>query len=179
MIVDSARPHFTLTCISTGGPATTVIWTRDSTTVTEGTATVLSDPVTAQYTHTLTVTGRAPGIYICTVANNKPSNDSAHILVDTDLDPSPVTIVPLNATSARISWTSHGSLSIHLQYTSSFNTTGLVITRHTSVLPSHTGSVDISLDDEFDGYEHSFTLNYILEYDITVPIIEANFSFGT
>ena len=29
-------PQFTLTCISTGGPATTVTWTRDSTTVTEG-----------------------------------------------------------------------------------------------------------------------------------------------
>ena len=71
--------QFTLTCISTGGPATTVTWTRDSTTVTEGTTeTVLNDPVTAQYTHTLTVTGRLPyGFYTCTVANNKPSSDSA------------------------------------------------------------------------------------------------------
>ena len=34
------QPQFTLTCISTGGPATTVTWTRDSTTtVTEGTET--------------------------------------------------------------------------------------------------------------------------------------------
>ena len=33
-------PQFTLTCISTGGPATTVTWTRDSVTVTEGTETV-------------------------------------------------------------------------------------------------------------------------------------------
>ena len=69
--------QFTLTCISTGGPATTVTWTRDSTTVTEGTETVLNDPVTARYTHTLTVTGILPGLYTCTVANNKPSNDSA------------------------------------------------------------------------------------------------------
>ena len=51
---NGASPQFTLTCISTGGPATTVTWTRDSTTVTEGTETVLDDPVTAQYTHTLT-----------------------------------------------------------------------------------------------------------------------------
>ena len=36
----------TLTCISTGGPATTVTWTRYSTTVTEGTETVLDDSVT-------------------------------------------------------------------------------------------------------------------------------------
>ena len=66
--------HFTLTCISTGGPATTVTWTRDSTTVTEGMETVLSDPVTAQYAHTLTVT--AKGTYTCRVHNNKPSTAS-------------------------------------------------------------------------------------------------------
>ena len=64
-----ASPQFTLTCTSTGGPATTVTWTRDSVTVTEGTETVLDDPVTAQYTHTLTVTGRLGGLYTRTVAN--------------------------------------------------------------------------------------------------------------
>ena len=37
--------QMTLTCISTGGPATTVTWTRDSITVDEGTETVLDDPV--------------------------------------------------------------------------------------------------------------------------------------
>ena len=73
---DIVFSQFTLTCISTGGPATTVTWTRDSTTVTEGNKkTVLNDPVTAQYTHTLTMT--LPGLYTCTVANNKPSHDSA------------------------------------------------------------------------------------------------------
>ena len=85
MTVDSdlngASPQFTLTCISTGGPATTVTWTRDSVTVTEGTETVLDDPVTAQYTHTLTVTGRLGGLYACTVANDKPSSDSASFFV--------------------------------------------------------------------------------------------------
>ena len=69
-----------LTYISTGGPATTVTWTRDSTLVTEGTTeTVLNDPETANYTHTLTVT--TAGEYTCTVANNKPSSDSATITV--------------------------------------------------------------------------------------------------
>ena len=67
----------TLTCISTGGPATTVTWTRGSVTITEGTETVLNDPVTAQYTHTLNVT--KGGLYTCTVANNKPSIASANI----------------------------------------------------------------------------------------------------
>ena len=72
-----ASPQFTLTCISTGGPATTVTWTRDSVTVTEGTRTVLDNRVTSQYTHTLTVTGKLEGLYTCTVANNRPSNNEA------------------------------------------------------------------------------------------------------
>ena len=61
---------FTLTCISTGGPATTVTWTRDSTTVTEGNETVLNDPVTANYTQALTVTEGIAGLYRCRIANN-------------------------------------------------------------------------------------------------------------
>ena len=69
----------TLICISIGGPATTVTWTRDSVTITEGNETVLNDPETAQYTHTLTVT--SVGAYTCTVANNKPSTASATITV--------------------------------------------------------------------------------------------------
>ena len=71
--------QMTLTCISTGGPATTVTWTTDSITITEGTETVLDDPVNAQYTHTLTVT--TGGEYTCTVSNNKPSSDSATIIL--------------------------------------------------------------------------------------------------
>ena len=79
--LNGASPQFTLTCISTGGPATTVTWTRDSDTITEGTETVLDDPITAQYNHTLTVTGRLGGLYTCTVANDKPSQDSAQLHV--------------------------------------------------------------------------------------------------
>ena len=79
---NEASAQFTLTCNSTGGPATTVTWTRDSITVTEGNETVLSDPVTAQYTHTLTVTRRLGGKYTCTVANNKSSEDLANYTVE-------------------------------------------------------------------------------------------------
>ena len=86
MAVDSdlngPTPQFTLTCISTNGPATTVTWTRDFTTVTEGTMTVLDDQVTAHYTHTLTVTGRLPGLYNCTVQNNKPSVASGTFVIE-------------------------------------------------------------------------------------------------
>ena len=77
--LNGASPQFTLTCISTGGPATTVTWTRDSEMLTGSTA--LNDTETAQYTHTLTVTGRLGGLYTCTVANDKPSEDSASFTV--------------------------------------------------------------------------------------------------
>ena len=75
--------QFTLTCISTGGPATTVTWTRYSYIFTEGTETVLDDPVTAQYTHTLTVTSWGwEESYTCTVTNKVPSGSSAELSVN-------------------------------------------------------------------------------------------------
>ena len=80
--LNGASLQFTLTCISTGGPATTVTWTRDSVTVTEGNGTVLDNRTTSEYTHTLTVTGRLGGLYICTVANNKPSKSKATFNVE-------------------------------------------------------------------------------------------------
>ena len=80
---NGASPQFTLTCISTGGPATTVTWTRDSTPVTEGHQTVLVNPITAKYLHTLKVTGDFNGKYTCTVANNKPSTSSVTIDCET------------------------------------------------------------------------------------------------
>ena len=79
--LNRTSPQFNLTCLSTGGPATNVTWTRDSDNVTEGTETVLDDPVTAQYTHTLTVTGRLGGLYTCFVANDKPSEAVSYITV--------------------------------------------------------------------------------------------------
>ena len=76
-------PKFNLTCVSTGGPATTVSWTRDSRQLlSQGErGSVLDDPVTAQYTHSLSVTGRQPGKYTCTVSNNKPSSHSTSFSV--------------------------------------------------------------------------------------------------
>ena len=79
--LNSKLNQFTLTCISTGGPATTVIWTRDSTTVTEGTKTVLDNGVTAHYTHTLLVKGRQEGVYRCTVKNIVSNISSAELNV--------------------------------------------------------------------------------------------------
>ena len=68
---NEASPQYTLTCISTGGPATTVTWTRDSVILTgDDTNSVLENLTSATYVHTLTVTGRRGGCYACTVANN-------------------------------------------------------------------------------------------------------------
>ena len=60
----------TLTCITTGGPATNVNWTRDSEEI-EGGVTVLESGYNARYKHTLY--NATEGFYICTVWNNKPS----------------------------------------------------------------------------------------------------------
>ena len=78
----AASPQFTLTCVSTGGPATTVTWTRDSEAVPRETMTILNNAATTQYTHTLTVTGRLGGDYQCTVSNNIPSEDTASITLE-------------------------------------------------------------------------------------------------
>ena len=81
---DGESLQFTLTCISSGGPATNVVWTRNSEAVTDDTRSVLNDSVNAIYTHTLTVTGRLGGHYQCTVSNDKPSSDSSSITVQGD-----------------------------------------------------------------------------------------------
>ena len=78
---NETSPQFTLTCISTGGPATTVTWTRDSQTAVEERRCEVVNGVTAQYTHTLTVTGRLGGLYTCTVSNEVSSGDSESLTV--------------------------------------------------------------------------------------------------
>ena len=80
--LNGVSPQFTLTCISTGGPATTVTWTRDSTTAMGDEMTVFDNAETAQYTHTLTVTERLGGDYQCTVSNSKPSEAVASFSVE-------------------------------------------------------------------------------------------------
>ena len=72
--------EFILTCISINGPATTVIWTKDSVPISGATQqTIVNNRMRATYFHTLSV--RSKGQYTCTVANNKPSNSSSSILI--------------------------------------------------------------------------------------------------
>ena len=65
-------PVFTLTCTSTGGPATTVTWTRDGANISYDNNHVLTQTVvdinTIAYNNTLTVTGVEGGLYWCIVS---------------------------------------------------------------------------------------------------------------
>ena len=84
--LNATAPTFTLTCTSTGGPATTVSWTVNNSAVTEDgthniTSQILTDAVNATYIHTLAVTGRLQGEYQCSVSNNKPSSSSGMLAV--------------------------------------------------------------------------------------------------
>ena len=80
-----------LTCISAGGPATTVIWTRKSpgdavTVVNDGSqVSMLDSTLTGQYTHTLRVSQiNVATVYECFVSNNKPSSAKAVATLNTD-----------------------------------------------------------------------------------------------
>ena len=68
-------PEFTLTCVSEGGPATTVMWWRDGEPVQEDcnheTSQIIVDTTAnTVYNNTLTIKGREGGPYKCTVSNN-------------------------------------------------------------------------------------------------------------
>ena len=83
--------HSILTCISTGGPATNVTWARGSDKdslkpVSENThVSVLVNAVSAQYSHTLNMTGTEfSALYECSVSNNKPSFAKAIIRIEND-----------------------------------------------------------------------------------------------
>ena len=76
------RLQFTLTCISTGRPVTTVTWTRDGETLTEGDKTsTIVDTSSAKYIHTLTMTKRQGGVYRYLVQNNEQHSNSSSLVV--------------------------------------------------------------------------------------------------
>ena len=78
--VNATTPLFTLTCNSTGGPATIVTWTRNSFPVPDNSdyrlSQILVDRRAGSYSNTLTVTGMKPGNYQCTVNNARGSATS-------------------------------------------------------------------------------------------------------
>ena len=70
---------FTLTCTSTGGPVTSYTWSRDNIEVPDDADhikyRILENRETAEYSLTLTVTGRFPGTYKCLVDTERPQDN--------------------------------------------------------------------------------------------------------
>ena len=168
---DGTSPQFTLTCISTGGPATTVTWTRDSTPVTEGNQTVLVNPITAEYLHTLKVTGDIKGKYTCTVANNKPSNASAtmeceggfmqpkSLLLCFSSDPGQpsVILVAKSATSLNLTW--NVSNKTDITYTVELQKTGCLAENQESNGSITTNDTRYSITGLEEGSKYNITVS--------------------
>ena len=74
---------FTLTITSTGGPATEVDWTLDGSLANGTESQTVTDTETADYTNTLTVTGRHIGVYTCSVDNVRTANPATRTLTVT------------------------------------------------------------------------------------------------
>ena len=84
---NATTPNFTLTCTSIGGPVTTFSWRRDGARVANNNSyniapQVVTDSENGTYTHILTVTGRRPGQYECSVTNNRPSMETGSLTVE-------------------------------------------------------------------------------------------------
>ena len=60
-------PVFQLTCTSTSSPPTDVLWTTNGSPVSNTSSQIVTNRPTSTYNNTLTVTGRAYGMYTCTV----------------------------------------------------------------------------------------------------------------
>ena len=175
--LNATSPQFTLNCISTGGPATTVTWTRDSELVAEGAETVLVDNSTARYIHSLIIT--TGGEYRCSVTNSKPSSATTSFKVKgffklnfiiasiqypllmyiAALPPTDVTAVQDGPTSIRVTWTPPSQLGDTTGYRISFTGGG------------SSDSVDVS-----GGLTNSYTLatGLMKESTYTVSIVSTS-----
>ena len=76
----------TLVCTSTGGPATSIAWSRDDTPlVVDGTtydhSQIITDTNTATYQNRLRIVqGSSDGVYTCTVSNSRGRNSAQLML---------------------------------------------------------------------------------------------------
>ena len=69
---ESVDVSFSLTCNSSGGPVSSVTWTKDGSILDNTGPLVLTNASTASYTNVLEVNSRAPGTYTCWIRG--PSN---------------------------------------------------------------------------------------------------------
>ncbi|KAL5486530.1 hypothetical protein EMCRGX_G019023 [Ephydatia muelleri] len=109
-------PVFQLTCTSTSSPPTDVLWTTDGSPVSNTFSQILTDRPTSTYNNILTVTGRAYGMYSCTVTTTcspvcggftfNPRSTTSSLTVEAPPGPpSGVTAVQSGPTSVSVSWT--------------------------------------------------------------------------
>ena len=92
---------FTLTCVSTGGPATTVTWTRDGVVATGVPSQTVVDQETSTYNNILTVTGRLPGMYNCRVENDRGFDAEARTVTGKGCDVKKCSLTACNFFSFR------------------------------------------------------------------------------
>ena len=143
--LNGPSPQFTLTCVSTGGPATTVTWTRGSGTAVEFRRSLVVDGVTAQYTHTLTVIGRLPGVYTCNVANEISPQDSESFTVESIIIILALVLFfipffpPVASAPTNVMAVQEGLTSIRVSWTPSSDATGYII----SYTGGGSGSVNV------------------------------------
>ena len=105
-----------------------------------------------------------------------PFNDTnCHFLVLYIDQPKTVTFSTVNATAVSITWSGSTHLSTSLKYTS-YSGRGILMTQYIIVLPPSVISTEVTLNDNFAGYEHVFMLQYISTEES--PITTATFSFG-
>ncbi|KAL5486460.1 hypothetical protein EMCRGX_G018938 [Ephydatia muelleri] len=111
-------PVFQLTCTSTNSPPTDVLWTTNGSPVSNTSSQIVTDRPTSTYNNTLTVTGRAYGMYTCTVTTtcspvcggpgftlNPRSTTSSLTVKAPPGPPTGVTAVQSGPTSVSVSWT--------------------------------------------------------------------------
>lgn len=74
-IISESSPVFVLTCITSGGPATSVVWTRNGVPVgSDGDFTmtqIILNTTTSTYQNQLTVSGRHLGTYRVFISNSR------------------------------------------------------------------------------------------------------------
>eukprot|EP00731_Ephydatia_muelleri_P019106 Em0011g1146a len=108
-------PVFQLTCTSTSSPPTDVLWTTNGSPVSNTSSQIVTDRPTSTYNNTLTVTGRAYGMYTCTVTTTcspvcggftlNPRSTTSSLTVQAPGPPTGVTAVQSGPTSVSVSWT--------------------------------------------------------------------------
>ena len=103
-----------------------------------------------------------------------PENN-CHFLVLYIDQPKAVTFSTVNATAVSITWSGIIHLSTSLIYTS-YSDCGILMTQYIIVLPPSVISTEVTLNDNFAGYEHLFMLQYISTK--VTPVTTEPFAFG-